>query len=564
MLKLSSLKSQSPATLLFKRSLHFFSGTMLSRMCGMIRDISMAFSFGASDAVSLFMMAFRFSNLPRRLFGEGALQSIIIARYEQLKTTSPRKSQQECMRPAAQFYLDSALSWALIIFGIISLIIYPFIFLLESSWVSGFLNHYNLCSYNTLFAITYFCKLMLPGLWFICMSAQNDAFIKSQRHFLFVSSAPAIFNTVWIIFALSLASFEHTKALPILSMGIVLAFASQWMASQIRSILLLRKTFPAFTSLRPKLLSDNVKTLIRPLLLGIIGVGALQINALLDAMFALYAELAGPSFLWYAIRIEQAPLSLIGMAIASASLPCLAKAIKDADFQRAKQLFTLSQDTLRVAIIMTASALFALGLPVLRLILEHGEFTSYQSLRTAQCLWAYTLGLTPHCLVFLYQNALFSLNHVRAVTSASLISVVVNCALNAIFIFIFHMSALSVALSTSIAAFVQLYFLKRYLKNECPSIVPATCNIRLLKEILLLGVSWVFAIICHSYVYTLNIDLFLSTTCQECMTKATLWERALDCLYTFSLWSLFYLSLATALGISPLSKRKNMAIKKAD
>jgi putative peptidoglycan lipid II flippase len=69
-----------------RRSSHrFFSGTLLSRLTGMLRDMSMAYAFGTQSSIAAFMIAFRFAHLLRRLFGEGALQSAFIPEFEALR-----------------------------------------------------------------------------------------------------------------------------------------------------------------------------------------------------------------------------------------------------------------------------------------------------------------------------------------------------------------------------------------------------------------------------------------------------------------------------------------------
>src|ERR1700746_2853547 len=72
-----------------RRSSHrFFSGTLLSRISGMLRDMSMAYSFGTHPSIAAFMVAFRFAHLLRRLFGEGALQTAFIPEFESLRHRS--------------------------------------------------------------------------------------------------------------------------------------------------------------------------------------------------------------------------------------------------------------------------------------------------------------------------------------------------------------------------------------------------------------------------------------------------------------------------------------------
>src|SRR5919205_2129836 len=76
-----------------RRSSHrFFSGTLLSRLTGMFRDMSMAYAFGTQPSIAAFMVAFRFAHLFRRLFGEGALQAAFIPEFESLRYQSEQRA----------------------------------------------------------------------------------------------------------------------------------------------------------------------------------------------------------------------------------------------------------------------------------------------------------------------------------------------------------------------------------------------------------------------------------------------------------------------------------------
>src|SRR5262245_8542658 len=83
---------QQRDSLISKYTRHVFSGTLLSRISGMVRDMSMAALFGDHPSVAAFMVAFRFSHVLRRLLGEGTLQSIFIPHYEELRLQDPQKA----------------------------------------------------------------------------------------------------------------------------------------------------------------------------------------------------------------------------------------------------------------------------------------------------------------------------------------------------------------------------------------------------------------------------------------------------------------------------------------
>lgn len=77
---------------IFRSAASFFSGTMLSRITGMLRDMSMAYAFGTSSAIAALLVAFRFAHLLRRLFGEGAMQTALVPHFEELRVDNLKRA----------------------------------------------------------------------------------------------------------------------------------------------------------------------------------------------------------------------------------------------------------------------------------------------------------------------------------------------------------------------------------------------------------------------------------------------------------------------------------------
>src|SRR5262249_10229072 len=90
-----------------RSAIQFLSGTMLSRVSGLLRDVAMAFVFGTQDAVAAFLVAFRFSHLLRRLLGEGALQTAFVPQFEKLRKDSPER--------AGKFFCDLSIGLSLLL-----------------------------------------------------------------------------------------------------------------------------------------------------------------------------------------------------------------------------------------------------------------------------------------------------------------------------------------------------------------------------------------------------------------------------------------------------------------
>jgi len=414
---------------------HFFCGTFLSRLSGFFRDMAMAFCFGSSAEVAAFFVAFRLANLFRRLLGEGNLQSGFIPLFESLR----KKNFAE----AVHFYRESAFSLGLSIIAIIlglELFLWALLDLLSLAWQE----------------IALLTMWMLPGLFFICLSGLNNALLQSQKKYFWSAAAPLAFNGVWI------AAAFLSQQMSSLAFWITGGFAMQWLITSLQ----VRKELSNVMKEKRTIFSSEWKRMISLMTLGVVGIGAVQINSALDAIFAQIADPSGPAYLWYAIRVQQLPLALFGLALSGALLPPLSRAIKEGDLEKFTSFLASGLRLSAVLIIPSTLALLALGGTGLNLLYGHGQFHPQDVQQTLFCLWAYGTGLLPSVFVLLLAQGFYAQKSYWIPARASLISVGVNIALNAFLVFVLKWGALSVALSTSVSAWVNCYILANHLKNS--------------------------------------------------------------------------------------------------
>lgn len=401
----------------------FLAGTALSRISGFWRDIAMAISFGSSPEIAAFMVSYRLANLFRRLLGEGNLQAGFIPHFIELKERG------------ALFYRDVTYSMGVILIG-------AMVLLEVALWASQ-----SIVPADWLEVID-LTMWMVPGLFFICLYGLNSSLLQCRKKYFLPAVAPVVFNLIWIATVLV---FPGVK---ILAIAITVAFAAQWFMTFVEGAKLL--SFKEW--LKPQFFSPDFKKLLKPLALGVIGIGAVQFNSALDAIFARIADLEGPAFLWYAIRLQQLPLSLFGIALSGALLPSLSRT-EDPLVRRELLVSALKSSG---ALMLTCSfGIFALGMPSINLLYGHGDFTPSAVQQTCHCLWAYGLGLLPSVFVLLIAAKFYAEKDYKTPTTASLCSVVLNIALNALFVFVFQWGAISIAIATSLSAFLNLAILSR-------------------------------------------------------------------------------------------------------
>lgn len=429
----------SNLSLYFKR---FFSGTLLSRVSGMVRDLAMAFAFGDHPSVAAFMVAFRFSNLFRRLLGEGPFQSAFIPYFEGLRVQSPEKGLDFFRR----------LTWTITAFlvcliGVSEVALY-------------FLTPYFSPSNREILLLT---RWLLPGLLFICLYGVNLSLLHCYDTFFVPSVAPLICNAIWIFGALFLQHVQVESAMIRLSQLIVIGFFGQWLLT-----LPFVQRYAAFSwkELFRFRISPEIRGLIKLMGFGVIGVGALQINAFVDSLFARHALLQGPVYLWYSIRMQQLALSIFGIACVSTIVPRFSRAVKEGNTELAQSYFAESYKRILLIMIPCTFAIFVLGIPSVNLLFGRGHFSEEAVLQTGYCLFGYGAGLVPATLVILYSALFYAKGDFRTPTWIAIKTVLLNILFNALFVFVFDWKVLSIALSTSISAFFNFWMLKRATEME--------------------------------------------------------------------------------------------------
>ena len=190
--------------------------------------------------------------------------------------------------------------------------------------------------------------------------------------------------------------------------GGFLQFAVQWPS--------LRRAGFGF---RPRLsISDpGVRQILRLLGPAIIGTAAVQINVFINTNFASAiidpatgAIANGPvSWLNYAFRFMQFPIGVFGVAIATATLPTLSRNSSQPDYREFRQTLAHSLTLVFLLCIPSALGLAVLGRPIIALIFEHGKFTSFDTVQTANALAAYSLGLAGYAAIKVLSPAFYAL-----------------------------------------------------------------------------------------------------------------------------------------------------------
>jgi putative peptidoglycan lipid II flippase len=431
---------------------------MASRVLGLVRDQVFAALFGAGLQFDAFLTAFRIPNLLRDLFAEGALSAAFVTTFTQ---TLQSKGKEEALR------LSNRVATLIVLFitalSVLAWIYAPAIVRLLAP---GFFDVPGKAALTI--ELT---RIMIPFLLLIALAAQAMGMLNAFGVFGLPALASAFFNIGSIVGGL-LLGFSLGPMLgltPIAGMaygtliGGFLQFAVQWPSLHRRGI-----------RYRPDLsLSDpGVRQILRLMGPAIIGTAAVQINVFVNTNFA--SEIVDPatglvlngpvSWLSYAFRFMQFPIGVFGVAVATAALPALSRSTSNPDYAEFRQTLAHSLTLVFLLCIPSAIGLMVLGRPIIALVLEHGRFTAFDTVQTANALAAYSLGLAGYAAVKVLSPAFYALNDARTPMLVSLASIAVNYALNSVLVGPF--GHVGLAFSTSAVALVNFLLLALFLRGR--------------------------------------------------------------------------------------------------
>jgi putative peptidoglycan lipid II flippase len=197
---------------------------------------------------------------------------------------------------------------------------------------------------------------------------------------------------------------------------------------------------------------------------GMIGASAVQINLLVDTIIASTLPIGAVSYLYYADRLNQLPLGLIGTAVGTALLPKLAQRIAAKDEGGSLYLFNRALEWTLLLTLPAAVALALIAEPIIAVLFERGEFTAQATLATATALKAYALGLPAFVGVKVLSTALYAQEDTKTPVIITLVCAVVNIML--CLILIRYIAHTGIALATSIAGWLQLAILARLIHTR--------------------------------------------------------------------------------------------------
>ena len=362
-----------------------------SRLMGVVREQIFAFMFGTTMFADAFFAAFRIPNLLRDLFAEGALSTAFTATFT--------KTWEKEGADSAWHLARLVLSTLTLVLGLICVLCVIFgpevVYLTSSGWGS---------TQPETFALTVqMTRLLFPFILFVSLAAAAMGMLNARHIFGIPASASTVFNIVSIISGVILAClFEPQtnwlhphfgeRAIFGWCFGVLLGGLAQ-LAMQLPSLWKLGFRYKWQLDFRDSALRTVMILMVPSAIAG----SAVQVNVLVNGQFASYIPGHGPvSWLYYAFRLVQLPIGIFGVAIATVTLPAVARQHALDDL---KAFGKTVEEALRFGFYLTLPASVGLAViaqPVIQLIYEHGTFTAVSTAQTALALQAYTIGLAGY------------------------------------------------------------------------------------------------------------------------------------------------------------------------
>jgi len=407
--------------------------TMASRILGFVRDILIANFLGAGLIADAFVVAFRIPNLFRRLVAEGAFTAAFVPLFA--------RELEENGQAAALRFGNQALAImlsALLVFTILAEISMP---LLLYALAPGYVEDGEKFTLTVLFT-----RITFPYLLFMALVALLGGMLNAVYRFAAMSAAPVILNVV-LITALLIGESAFQKPGHALVWGVAIAGFAQllWLiVASARADLKIKLGWPRW--------NPAMKKLSRMMLPGVIGGGVTQINIVVGTAIATLVGDGAVAYLYYADRIYQLPLGVVGIALGTALLPLLARQLRSGDEGGARDSINRALEFAALLIIPATIALLVIADPIVSVLFRHGAFTEIDATATTSALIAFSIGLPAYVLVKILSTGFFAredtVTPVRVAIAAMAVNIVASLLL------IGPLGHVGVALATAIAAWL--------------------------------------------------------------------------------------------------------------
>lgn len=426
---------------LFSKFATVGGASMTSRVLGFVREALLAAVLGTGPVADVFYTCFRFPNLFRRLFAEGAFNIAFIPLFAK----ELEGGGEQAARRFAQEIFAVLASW-LLLFTAVAMVFMPY--LVSTIVAPGFTDTPD--KFELSVSMT---RIMFPYLLCMSLVAMFSGILNSLRRYFLAALVPVLLNVVLIavlVLAIQLDWPDQQVGLA-LAWGVVLSGIGQLLCL----VWGVWRIGMGFRLATPKM-SAPVRRLLVLMGPGLLTGGVLQINLLIGTIIAT-AQDGANALLNYADRLNQLPLGVIGIAVGVVLLPELSRALKAGDKQQAENLQNRSLEFALALTLPAAVGLIVIPDEIIAVIYQRGAFDQEATAATAKALIGFASGLPAYVMLKVFQPAFFAREDMRTPFYFSIIMVIINVILSlSLFPTLGHVA---IAIATSVSAWVNLLLL---------------------------------------------------------------------------------------------------------
>src|SRR5690242_11781463 len=408
--------------------------TLLSRMTGFVRDIILAAVLGAGPVADAFFVALRLPNHFRAIFAEGAFNAAFVPSYARIR-------EQNGAQRAALFAdrVFTLLLASQIVLLAVALVFTPAVIDVLAPGFARDPERFKLAVGLT--------RITFPYLLLITLVTLYGGILNALQRFAAAAAAPILLN-LSLILALALAAFfptaGHAAAWGVLVAGI-LEFLLVAGDAGIAGVL---------TKFRRPELDADVRQFFRALGPAVVGSAGVQLALFADTIIASFLPAGALSALYYADRLNQLPIGVIGIAAGTVVLPEMSRRIAGGDHHGAAQAQNRAIEFTLLLSIPCVVAFFVLPDLIMRALFMRGAFTAVDAAAAGRTLTAYAVGLFPFVLIRSAVATFFARGDTATPVKAALIAAAVNIAFKVLLMG--PLAQVGLALATSIGAWINL------------------------------------------------------------------------------------------------------------
>jgi putative peptidoglycan lipid II flippase len=438
--------------------------TLLSRVFGFLRDILIAATLGSGAVADAFFVAFRFPNLFRRLFGEGAFNSAFVPLFaKQLEGEG---------KEAARVFAEEAMAglvFVLLLLTVVSEITMPFLMYGLAPGFSADPAKFDLAVLLT--------RITMPYLLCMSLVALMSGVLNSLGKFVESSAASIVLNGAMMaatLVALAMGLRNEPLAGVVQAWGVFAAGLLQlWllMDGLRRNGLWLRLTRPRMT--------QGVRRLITLGIPGVISGGVTQINIMIGTVIASMQN-GAVSHLYYADRIYELPLAIVGIAIGVVLLPDVSRHLRAGNDTA---VMDSQNRSLEFAMLLTVPASVAIAVvptAIVQGLFERGAFTAADTPPTAYALAIFALGLPSFVMIKVFSPAFFAREDTTTPMRFAALSLTANTLGSIALFFLFGrlglMPHLGIAVATTLGGWLNAGLLYYALVAQAHFVIDDRCR----------------------------------------------------------------------------------------